>query len=162
MTRSEVEAGQFDWGALYERLDVISSSLTPPDQNFSARSFMRAFNSASDAENFTSLAWVRFSNYKRILKDRSKRLRLKIKVACEKLKREHIFEGFTKEEVDGYCLGKIPKLVRRLEETDNLFQDVCLYMDAINKVSGRIKHFREDLGRQLKLREIERSGSNDG
>jgi hypothetical protein len=153
----ELKASDFDWEKLYERLEKTSESLIPPDQNFSSKSFVESFDSAGRAETFTTKAWARFSRFKRDIKDRVKRSELALKIKKLRFKDEYEFEGATRKEVEEKLEEFCHEEILALEESKSFLEDISLFMDALSKVSGRIKHFREDLGRQLKLAEMERN-----
>ena len=160
MAQRDITADQFDWERLYEALEETSGSLQPPNQSFSSASFLKSFASATSAETFTSRAWVKFSNYKRIVKDKVRRLKFELNVDRLQVASQTEFVDYTRREIDEYIDQQCYEGFKRVQRAQDLLIDVSLYMDAITKVSGRIKHFREDLGRHIKLAEIEKDSTD--
>ena len=154
MSSTPTDPKHYRWDVLYKNLTKAGRSLIPPDANGSTESYTTAWRVAAKAEGFTSWAFVKFSQKKRAVKDAVITKKFEVTLRRQELLDEAP-EFKTKKELSEWVDVELTSLNVEHEVLSNLLEDITVFMTAINKVSGQIKHFREDLGRRLRLREIE-------
>ena len=142
-----------DWDKLYRLLAETSASLDVPDTDASAEGLSQALFLASDALSTLSTMWIKFSGYKRETKNALRTIELTVEV-------ESALVGYSKAKNREVYFKTYPDKYHLLDDCKAAYEDVQTFMEAIAKTLSRVKYFREDIGRRIKLLEIE--GTNYG
>lgn len=147
---------EWDWDALYAGLEVLASKLNVKWGD-TLDDFDIALRASREVENRATIYFTRISKHLAKAKDNLRSAKFVLKLATKSLLIDQEFLKHKKESE-----RKIYADVALLEESQNLevYQDLVnnltCYRDTLDKILSSAKHFREDIGRRIKLIDIKR------
>lgn len=147
---------ELNWDALYEGLSKLNGMLECPQDNTTV-GISNAIKSARQVESLATFYYTKFSRKLAEAKSAVASLKTLYKANLSSLLLDSDFcEGESRPTRKAYAEAKLIEDFERLERAEDHVMKVQLYIKALERVLAAAKHTREDIGRKLKLIDIDK------
>lgn len=125
----------FNWAKLYSDLDKVAKTIKQPEDTLD--SFGDALISCRKAENCLTSVYIKMSSHLVLAKQVLKECDLKFKI---------------RDKHGDDCDVELEAKSEAKQRVDS----ITIFIDCVNKLLSVVKHTREDIGRRIKLLDIQK------
>lgn len=146
---------QLDWNSLYDRLDKLIKRLILPNE--SLESFAQAIDSARKVEGALVQLYGRISRYLADAKQMLDQVKVTFKVKTKLLLADpEYLSNSTQTDRKMFAEAYLIDEQKSVDTWDDRVNRLKLFQDCVSKALSTAKHHREDIGKRLRVIEVQR------